>query len=139
MGLSDRALAWVMVAVVAVLAASGLAFLWVRGYLAAPACGDDADAQLSRAVDELTERIPGLRFTAVGDSCDSGGRVYAVWNHDELGQLLPQAEATGCRADARDPDDLSSYLSVTCHTSERDVKLNIKLGSVPLEGELVLA
>lgn len=137
--ISDRALAWVMLAAVAVLAGSGLTYLWLRGYVIAPACGEAAVGQLNREVDELGSRIPGLRFTRIGESCDSGGQVYALWEHDELGQLLAQAQAAGCRVEARDTDDLSGLMSVRCHTTTRDVKLNLELGTVPLEGELVLS
>jgi hypothetical protein len=138
MKLSDRALAWAILAVVSVLVSGGLTFWWLRANVIAPSCGDVATAQLNRAVDELTAQIPGLRFTHVGNSCDFGGHVYALWEHDELGQLLAQVDAAGCRVPTRDPDDLSGYMSVTCHTTERDVRLTIELGTVPLEGELAL-
>ncbi len=139
MKLSDRALAWIILVVVSVPLSGGLVFWWLKSNVIAPSCGDIATAQLNRAVNELGARLPSLHVTGFGDSCDSGGRVYASWEHDGLDQLLADAEAAGCREDSRDSDDLSGYLSVTCHTSGRDVKLSIELGSVPLEGELVLS
>jgi len=139
MKLSDRALAWTILVVLGVLVSGGLTFWWVRVSAIAPSCGDIAAAQLNRAVDELGGRIPSLRFSDVGDSCDSGGQVYALWEHDDLDQLLTQAVAAGCRVDARDPDDLGLSQSVTCHTTGRDVILTAELGTVPLEGELILS
>ncbi|PFG18177.1 hypothetical protein ATK74_2759 [Propionicimonas paludicola] len=139
MKLSDRALAWTILAVVGVLVSGGLTFWWLRANVIAPSCGDSATAQLDRAVDELSSRIPSLHFTRFGDSCDSGGQVYASWEHDGLDQLLTQAVAAGCRVEARDPDDLDSSQSITCGTTGRDVILTAELGSVPLEGLLLLS
>lgn len=139
MKLSDRALAWTILAVVGVLVGGGLTFWWLRANMIAPSCGDIATAQLNRAVDEIGGRIPSLRFTDVGDSCDSGGQVYATWEHDGLDQLLAQAAGAGCRVDPPDPDDLGLSQSVTCHTTGRDVILTAELGSDPLEGLLLLS
>ena len=139
MKLSDRALAWTILAVIGVPVSGGLTFWWLRANVIAPSCGDIAMAQLNRAVDELGTRIPSLHFTEISEGCDSDGRVTASWEHDDLDQLLTQAVAAGCRVEAWDPEDLGLSQSVTCHTTGRDVILMAERGTVPLEGVLLLS
>ncbi len=140
----DQVASWVVVAVfgaVALVAAGGVGLWWFRATVIAPSCGDIAVAQLNAAVEEMHVRIPSLRFDGLGDSCDSGGEVYAVWEHDDLKQLLSEAAATGCRLNEPDSseDDDDEEESLTCPTSRRDVTLAFELGITPLEGSLTLS
>ena len=95
MKLSDRALAWTILTVVGVLVCGALTFWWVRANVIAPSCGDIATSQLEQAMDEIGSKLPNLRFMESGDSCDSGGQVYALWELGDLDQLLTQAVAAG--------------------------------------------
>jgi len=139
MKLSDRALAWTILTVVGVLVCGALTFWWVRANVIAPSCGDIATSQLEQAMDEIGSKLPNLRFMESGDSCDSGGQVYALWELGDLDQLLTQTVAAGCRVDPPDPDDLGLSQSISCHTTGRDVVLTAELGTVPLEGRLFLS
>lgn len=135
----DQVSSWVIVAVFALVVGGGLAFWWLRATVIAPSCGDVARTQLGNAVEELRTRIPSLRFDGVGDSCNSGGEVYASWEHDDLRQLLSDAAAAGCRVDEPDPADEDASESLTCTTAGRDVVLIFEVGTVPILGDLFLA
>jgi hypothetical protein len=137
----DQVASWVIVGVfaaVALIAAAGVGLWWFGFPPTAPSCGDVAVAQLNAAIDDLRTRIPSLRFEGTGDDCDSGGGVYAFWETHDLGQLLSDAAAAGCRVHETDPTDPAHKLW-TCPTSGRDAVITAGLGTVPLEGEMTLS
>lgn len=135
----DQVSSWVILAVFALAVGGGLGFWWLRDNVIAPSCGDVATAQLNSAVEEMQSRIPGMRFDGIGDSCDSGGEVYAYWEHDDLARLLSEAAAAGCRVDEPDPAGAGEDQSLTCTTGGRNAILTFELGTAPLRGELALS
>lgn len=120
----DRVVSWVIVGVFVLVVGGGLGFWWLRTSVIAPSCGDIAVGQLNAAMSELSARIPGLRFAETGDDCDSGGAVYASWEHDDLEQLLATAQAAGCQLNEMGVNQEDEDL-LTCGTSGREVVLSL--------------
>ena len=88
---------WSAGGAVALALALTVAAVVVPGWSATRACGPEATAQLSAVVDDLRTRIPSLGVTGLHDACDDRDEVYSSWEHDDLEQLLAEAEAAGCR------------------------------------------
>lgn len=86
--------AWGVVAVALVLVVAAVV---VPRWSDARACGPEASDQLSAVVNDLRTRIPSLGVTGLDNACIHRDEVYASWEHDDLEQLLAEAEAAGCR------------------------------------------
>lgn len=109
-------LSWLIVAGLVAIAA-GTGWWWLRTNVLEPHCGPVADAQVRAATQEMRAQIPGLRFSDIESSCDSSWDAYAIWQHDDVEQLLTDARAAGCVVNERalSSDDDEDFL--TCSTS----------------------
>lgn len=128
---------WSAGGAVALALALTVAAVVVPRWSEAPSCGPEAEAQLSAVVDDLQPRIPSLTFTGLHDDCDSGGSVYASWEHDDLERLLAEAEAAGCSLSMSvTKGDGSRWLG--CTAAGREVILSFEPGTGYFSGDVAL-
>lgn len=132
-------LSWVIVAALVAIAV-GTGWWWFRANVLFPSCGPVADAQIRDTMNEMSSRIPGLRFTDVTSSCDSVWTASAVWEHDDAQQLLADALAAGCTVNERGLSEDGDEDLLICTASGRQAVFTVdRSGDVEIGGSMSMA